>query len=109
MADEGKDPTDPRSTQSIAEADLPSPLRTTPPKTPPQQPPNPQNPKKHETTKPRTRTRAKSRSPPTLVVWARSDEGLELLERSAIGMGRVLVVDPNYANTKSTVVELSGE
>ena len=47
--------------------------------------------------------------PETLVAWARSDAAAVTLEAAAVGMGKVLVVDPTYANTKATVVELHGE
>ena len=59
-----------------------------------------------------TRTYAYTRKvpvPPTLVQWSHSDEALEILEQSAIGVSRIQVVDPTYANMKQTVVELHGE
>ena len=47
--------------------------------------------------------------PPALVAWARTAAATATIEAAAIGMGKVAVVDPTYANTKATVVELHGD
>ena len=43
-----------------------------------------------------------------MVAWARA-AATATIEAAAIGMGKVAVVDPTYANTKATVVELHGD
>ena len=44
-----------------------------------------------------------------MVAWARTAAATATIEAAAIGMGKVAVVDPTYANTKATVVELHGD